>query len=242
MNRRHGSTRPAERALKEQDPSSTLAGHQYVARSRRDFPDLKRKTVWAKKAIAPKPGGEAGAGAAIRDIAIGESGSTQRVRPVGLVEAVSRAAEAVPAFLACVVDALQDLDGYDVEVLTCSESDGWTVPITLLADEDGVIADEHFVVEKSDQRPRRVAAFNVVKGRDCAVLAAVEAEQLMPFLYPVSGCDGDTLWQAIRCVAKDFISVTGRGRKAGLSIDWRLNASESNALIKAWLADLFEEE
>lgn len=44
-----------------------------------------------------------------------------------------------PEFLRKIVEELAFLDGFDIQLLTDNEEDGWTIPITVLVNEDGEI-------------------------------------------------------------------------------------------------------
>lgn len=239
--RARASRQPTDPTLIERDASSALSPQQYVVNVRRRFPDLQRKTVWAKKAVQSGSAPMMSKGAPVNDLAVGESGSTQRVRPVTIAQALQNDNTAVPPFLKCVVDALRCLEDFDIDVLTASQEDGWTVPLTLLADDDGVIADEYFVSEGTGPRPRRVAVFEVVSQGDCTLMVVVEATILTPFLYPVEARNGENLERAVNCVAKDFLAIESGVRKAGMAVDWQACAN-ADAFVRDWLADAFLDE
>jgi hypothetical protein len=125
----------------------------------------------------------------VEDLAIGESGSMQRIRPVNLVEQRSRNNPEPPPFLRCVIAGLEALQskGYSGLTLTANDEDGWTIPIpgTLVADPDGVI-DDRFLIAEEDNRPRRMAAFQLSREGHHHVLTVVEFNPLMPHVAKLS--------------------------------------------------------
>lgn len=90
----------------------------------------------------------------------------------------------MPAFLKEVVETLVTLPGLEANLLTAAETDGWTIPINLLADEDGVIDQCLFLAEPGGTgRPRRVAVFDLQGAQRCDALAVVESEPYVAVHY-----------------------------------------------------------
>jgi len=59
----------------------------------------------------------------------------------------------------CYLELLQVTDS-KIELLTCSNHDGWTIPVSLLTDEDGEINPKLFINRGSaDARLKRAANF-----------------------------------------------------------------------------------
>ncbi|WP_025917411.1 hypothetical protein [Herminiimonas sp. CN] len=78
----------------------------------------------------------------VEQVAIGEPGSERRIRSMDLAvlsRPESEKQQPVPEFLQDAVKELMQLQGLHIELLTESEDDGWTVPVTILSNEDGEI-------------------------------------------------------------------------------------------------------
>jgi hypothetical protein len=105
---------------------------------------------------------------------------------MGLVESRG-AGESLPPpdFLRPIVEAIQQLDGIQAQLLTASDEDGWTVPVVLIADDDGVI-NESLLILTEASRPRRLAAFSLASSSTLAVLVAVESQSCVPFMYAIN--------------------------------------------------------
>lgn len=59
----------------------------------------------------------------------------------------------MPEYLRHIINALGALDDVEVEILTASHEDGWTLPLSLCHDEDGVIADERLILDEQGHAP-----------------------------------------------------------------------------------------
>jgi hypothetical protein len=200
-----------DQQLVEEDASSKLAQQARPVWNAARFPDLTTKTVW-KNRILSAPSvktvfADASANGA-QHAAAGDPGSERRIRPIDLYTRMKQESEfPVPEFLQDVVEELKELDGFRVALLTESEQDGWTIPITTLADEDGEIDLDFFVEMGTNQlRERRVAVFSVAHELEQVSIVAIEAAPVhMKFYLPSVG-DSNELWETLRCAAVDFIS------------------------------------
>lgn len=174
--------------LVENDASSKLARKAKPIWSSARFPDLKTKTIW-KIRILSAPSREvefAGSSAnVVQYAAVGDPGSERRVRSVDLQVRAKRDSDfPVPEFLREIVDELKTLTGFKVELLTESERDGWTIPITTVANEDGEIDLRLFVeVAENRLRERRVAIFSVTQETERVSIVAIESAPI--YIYEI---------------------------------------------------------
>jgi hypothetical protein len=200
-----------DQQLVESDASSKLAHQAKPMWNAARFPDLATKTVWKNRILSAPTDDVAFAGGSangVQYVAVGETGSERRVRSVDLQVRSRRDSDfPVPDFLREIVDELKALEGFRVELLTESDQDGWTIPITALADEDGEIDLSLFVETGANQlRERRVAVFSVAHQREHVNIVAIESTPVHMKLYLPSDDNAGDLWETLRCAAADFIS------------------------------------
>ncbi len=197
---------PSKISLEEHDPSSQLAPATMPMRGNRRFVDLENKWVFADKTIAGKtPRASASSGEPISEHAIGEPGSTKRIREAQIVEGDNEVPDP-PAFLEHAVKALSTLDNASVRVLTASRDDGWSVPVPLIADEDGVL-DEHLLVPQDMRRLKRVAAFAVSSKEASTLFMVHEASPAISFAVPLEDKSDEAIQRAIQAATGAFIAV-----------------------------------
>ncbi|AXV78462.1 hypothetical protein CJO79_03610 [Ralstonia solanacearum] len=197
---------PSKICLEEHDPSSQLAPATMPVRANRRFVDLENKWVFADRTIAgKKPRASASSGDPISEHAIGEPGSTKRIREAQIVEGDNEVPDP-PAFLEHAVKALSTLDDASVRVLTASRDDGWSVPVPLIMDEDGVL-DEHILVPEDMHRLKRVAAFAVSSKEASTLLMVHEASPPVSFAIPLENKSEEAIQRAIQAATGAFISV-----------------------------------
>lgn len=210
---RQAASDAADQALFEKDSSSNLARKTQNIRESPRFPDLEKKCIWRNKVLTPDGNIGSAIGTAsspIDSTAVGdESGSNRRVRPVDL-EIVTKAEawkqNAAPDFLQETIEGLRHLRGITVELLTESQEDGWTVPISALADEDGEIRPKLMTLgSNNEQRMRRAAvfAFKCATEHVCAVV--IESEPLHTKIYTTTGQSEFEMWTTLKCAALDFV-------------------------------------
>ena len=93
-----------------------------------------------------------------------------------------------------------------IELLTKSEEDGWTIPVTMLSNEDGEIDPGLCVEERNGNlRLRRASVFAVKRDRDHVSAVFIESSPVHLRLYPTTGDDPEEVWRTLRCAAGDFI-------------------------------------
>lgn len=196
--------------LVESDASSKLARQPKPVWNAARFPDLTTKTIWKNRILSALTDNVAFTGTSANGVqysSVGEPGSERRVRSIDLQVRSRRDSDfPVPDFLREIVDELTTLEGFRVELLTESEQDGWTIPITALANEDGEIDIGLFVeVGENRLRERHVAVFSVEQKLERVSIVAIESAPIHMKLYLPSEGTKD-LWETLRCAAADFIS------------------------------------
>jgi hypothetical protein len=197
--------------LVENDASGKLTQQARQVWNTARFPDLTTKTVWKSCILSVPKDSVSSAGASangVQQAAVGEPASERRVRSVDLQMRTRRDSDfPVPDFLGEIVDELKALEGFRVDLLTASEQDGWTIPITALANEDGEIDMGLFVeVGENRLRERRVAVFLIGQELERVSIVAIEATPVHMKLYLPSEGNTDDLWETLRCASADFIS------------------------------------
>jgi hypothetical protein len=195
----------------ESDASNKLAHQGKPMRSTARFPDLIKKTIWKNRLLVSsandvKSGGKSAGN--VLHAAVGDSGSGQRIRSIDFQVVSTRDSQfPAPDFLHEIIGELKALEGFTIELLTESDEDGWTIPITVLANEDGEIDMCFFVaIEGSRLRERRIAVFSVARGSECIAVVAIEAEPVHMKLYLPSEVGLSGIWNILHCAAGDFIS------------------------------------
>ncbi|WP_162057411.1 hypothetical protein [Undibacterium sp. KW1] len=200
-------------SLEERDGSNNLASKVKSIRMEPRFPDLTKKSIWKNKTLVGADGtGNKYAGAAppVQAAAVGQPGSEQRIRSVDFSVLINRDPSQrwpVPNFLKPVIVQLSELNQLNIELLTESEEDGWTVPILMLSDEDGVIDPKLFIENGINiSRPRRVAVFAIKNQTEHISLAIVESVPLHTKLYATNGENVEEILDTLSCVANDYLA------------------------------------
>ncbi len=203
-----------DQAIVERDASNSLAPKTIQIRLEPRFPDLQKKPVWKDKVLASADATDSasgGAGQAVESAAIGEPGSEQRIRPVNLNVLLNTAPGkhgSIPQFLSEAIEALSILDGLDIDLLTESDEDGWTVPITALSDEDGEIDLRLFVDGEGEiLRLRRASAFGVRRGQVHVSVVFIESSPLYIKVYPTNGRSLDEVWDTLHKAGAHYLHL-----------------------------------
>lgn len=177
------TSKPRAPSLNEHDASRHLAADTaYLPRVPR-FPDLTRKLTFGDETVEQElPLSAAGAPTpAIESMAVGEAGSNERIRPLTLAESPKwEHGHAAPQYLAPLLAALDRFAG-DVKLLTASDQDGWTIPVNMSADLDGVI--DEALLEQGVAR--RLCTFRVTAGIADGVLVALGNAQVLYLIVPI---------------------------------------------------------
>jgi hypothetical protein len=193
----------------EYDASNNLTRHTKHIRSSVRFPDLITKSVWKNRVLAA-PASTAAlsrkSASSVGAAAVGDPGSERPVRPIDLqIRASQDSSFPIPDFMREIVEELKTLQDFTIQLLTDSDRDGWTIPITALANEDGELNVSLFIeMEGNRLRERRVAMFSVAQESERVTIVAVEAIPVHMKLYLPSATI-DELSEVLPCVAADFI-------------------------------------
>lgn len=193
--------------LVERDPSNSLAPRMWAYRVEPQFPDLAPKPIWKSRALSISEQLEKQrnrlAAPPVPEASIGEPGSECRIRPIELELRCKIAPHVMPEFLLQVVKELNDLPPDHVDLLTASEHDGWSVPISLQANEDGEIDPQLFSTDHTGSaRLRRMSVF-AIKPHAC--LVAIESSPVFMTLLPINQEDPRGLEDVLRNAALDFL-------------------------------------
>ncbi|WP_131277753.1 hypothetical protein [Hylemonella gracilis] len=171
-----------DQSLIERDASNRLTPKTRRFQGDQRFPDLIPKSIWRRASISPEEFIQSRkrylAKQAIAAAAVGDPGSEQRIRSVEFATAIQSAGPdlmSAPEFLRPVLLNLLQATDAKIELLTCSDHDGWTIPIPLVVDEDGEI-DQRLFTPDADSRTRlrRVAAFEIRRHDQLERLIAIE--------------------------------------------------------------------
>jgi hypothetical protein len=214
---RKPATNSRDQHLVDQDASNKLARQAQQIWNTARFPDLAAKTIWKNRVLSAPSAEMMFAGTSAEEVpraAIGDPGSEQRIRSIDLQTRMNtESAYPVPDFLREIVDELKGLKDLRIDLLTESEQNGWTIPITALANEDGEINLGLFVEIGANQlRERQVAVFCIKCGQEHVNMVAIESSPVHIKFYLTSD-DAEVLWQTLHCAAVDFL--TRREPKAG---------------------------
>jgi hypothetical protein len=196
----------------EQDSSNRLTPKTVKISDLPRFPDLLKKQIWKNKIFA-KPDHDAKplyvATPSVDNAAIGSPGSEKRIRPIDLSIVFGSQAQRhrpVPDFMKDAVEQISKLTEFNVELLTESEEDGWTVPITILSNDDGEIDPRLFFDDElSRLNLRRIAVFTIKQAQEQVSLVMIESFQQYFKLYSTTGQNDDEVFSTMRCAAGDFL-------------------------------------
>lgn len=201
----------SDQQLIEKDASNKLTKKARPAWGSARFPDLTRKTIWKNRMLLEPSANNTFDGTCpsnIQHAAVGNPGSERRARPIDFeIRAKQKSEFPVPEFLYEIVDELETLEGFNIQLLTDSEHDGWTIPITVLVNKDGEIDSGLFIkIGENQLRERRVAVFSVEHEAELIKIVAIESSPVHMKLYLPSNDDGIDLLETLACAASDFIS------------------------------------
>lgn len=196
--------------LKEQDASNQLASKTWFFSAESRFPDLIQKPVWKSKALIQADANQkmiASSAPEVEAGSVGESGSNHRIRSVELAMLnKQKERKPPPEFMRAFVDDLNQLEGVQITVLTASDEDGWTIPVTTLHDNDGEIAARLFVdVGDGQSRLRRVCVFAFSKDNEQLCIPVIEASPIHVQLYIATRQSQGEVWQTLKHAASDFL-------------------------------------
>lgn len=199
--------------LIDKDASNSLAPKVRAIRFEPRFPDLTGKPIWKIVDLTGSSNVVAGAnGAQVELAAVGNPGSERRVRPVDLAAIISSTSwepNSVPAFLQSTLAEIRMIEGVHVALLTDSADDGWTIPVAVLADADGVIDPRLFMDETNgNSRLRRAAVFSFSRGGDHICATVIEATPVHVKAYRTTVQDPEEVRQPLQSASVDFLRRT----------------------------------
>lgn len=198
--------------LVERDASNSLASKSKLIRLAPRFPDLTKKSIWKNKVLLDSEDlkyGYATTASSVQNTSVGEPGSEQRIRSIDLTVLLNKdpsQRQPIPDFLKNVVAELMQLTKLDIELLTESEEDGWTVPISIFSDDCGEIDLRFFVDDQSGKlRPRRVAIVSIQHLSNCITAAFVESSPLYLKLYSANSTNRYRVVESLSRASADYI-------------------------------------
>ena len=147
--------------------------------------------------------------ASVTEVAIGAPTSGQRTRAVDIALLTSDPgwdASKIPELLRASIIELKQVGGVEIELLTESDDDGWTVPVSILSDQDGEINDRLFVEDHQATRLRRACVIAIKRDAEHICVVLIEDEPIQFRLYPTTGQDPSEVWATLRCAASDFLA------------------------------------
>lgn len=202
-----------DQSLIERDASNRLVPKTRRFQGDQRFPDLIPKSIWQRKSISTDEFMQSRkrylAKQAVAEVAVGDPGSEQRVRPVDLAVAIRSAGSdlmGAPEFLRSVLRELLQESGIQVELLTCSNQDGWTIPVALLANEDGEIDPRLFVGScEMESRLRRLAVFELRYRQQRMCIAVIENDSAHVSFKPAN--DNDSVEEVLRFASSNFLQA-----------------------------------
>lgn len=210
-----GAARDAQdQPLVERDASNNLAPRTRTYRIEPRFPDLAPKPIWKNRTLTHAEWLEKldrrRNSAAVTNGAVGDPGSERRIRPIdfALLSKINPSYfKKAPEFLRPIVQELCTLQDVTVELLTESDDDGWTVPISVIADEDGEI-DPRLFTQTDDAVPRlrRVSAFSLKRGHKRLGLVVFESTPARIMLCPTNEFPTGDIWENLRYATDFFLN------------------------------------
>lgn len=229
---------PKQPRLVEQDGSSGLTPHSYAYARDRYFPDLDHKFVGTQRPLPAggpsRPGHQSDP---VSDLALGSTGTADRRREAILVEALERSK--VPAFLKAAIEACLQLAGVKVQLLTGDLDHTSTLPVEMLADEDGVIDDALWTEDNGNSRPRQFGALGVSDKAHRLILVFIESDPLYPLVYRPETDNEDETHAAMVRATKDFLGILRGDGLATLSVPIEdLHDESAVTAIRDWVAGL----
>lgn len=219
---------PRRPTLCEKDAGSGLTPASIKVESQSRFPDLDAKCIWMTRPLmassSDRPPMATSNAEPVEQLAVGEPWSDRRVRSVSLELATRKFEREPPAYVEALLNALDALPQKFVTLLTASAYDGWTVPVVLLADEDGVIDDALLTSAKGRTMPRRACALLIQTETSSSLMVAIEAPVLMPLWYPSSQDSSADPLRILNVAPDDFARQISKPSKTDAVFDCSLIA------------------
>lgn len=225
-----GSSRGSPETLVEKDASNSLAKKSRTIQYESKFPDLVPKIIWKAQSLASGESSYAKT-TEVDQTAVGEGGSERRVRSVDLLVMNGQPGpRRRPEFLRLCIEETLLMKDFNVELLTSSDHDGWTVPVSLVADEDGEL-DSKLFFEKIAGKPtlRRACILAFRKAQTDIFAVIIESSAPCTRLYPSAGHGEDQLWQTLARATADFLEGPETGN---LTLSQKVDRAFEKASVK----------
>lgn len=230
--------------LLEQD-AGRLAGATYSFTESTRFPDLIPKLVYRKLSNTrenPQHTAASSASGPIVGLALGESGSLERIRPA---ELQAETPKPPPAFLERVVEFLSCVTDLTFRQLTNSGDDGWTVPLDVLVERVPLaLRLISSAADASSRQCRRVAILRVDQDSGARVWVIVEDnedEECLICSYSVDESSDDAELERFRHRFAEGLRASAAAVGAGVgALDDHPRAPAPSETIRAvlkWLSD-----
>jgi hypothetical protein len=147
------------------------------------------------------------------------------------------------------LEALELQQVVNVELLTATRDGSNAVPLDLLSDEDGVIADSLIVRDGFRHRPRRAIAFalRAPEGGTALMCIVIEAETIFPLMYPIqsteeTAIDVNAAFEiAFSYCAADFMLAQTKAATDSSKPGFKVAVTDPEAaqILAAWVTSLF---
>ncbi|APW41392.1 hypothetical protein RS694_01720 [Rhodoferax saidenbachensis] len=203
-----------DQPLVERDASNNLAPRTRTYRIEPRFPDLAPKPIWKSRALSYtewlKKQDRRRNTSSVREGAVGEPGSERRIRPVDLALLAQKdpiSFSSAPEFLRPIVQVLNASQHINVELLTESEDDGWTIPISIVANVDGEIDSKLFIQTGEDFRLRRISVFALKHAEKQIYLVAIESTPVHIKSGSMIAFNSDDVLKTLRHATADFLNA-----------------------------------
>lgn len=199
--------------LVERDPSNSLASKSKPIRLAARFPDLVKKPIWKNKVLWDSENSKCGyvtTASSVQNTSVGEPGSEQRIRSIDLTVLLNKdpsPPQPIPDFLKNAVAELMQLQNCKIQLVTSSEEDGWTVPITMLSNEDGEINSKLCIeTNLGVLRLRRVSIFSLTRNQEHLSIVFIENSPKQVYMkFYLTTDENNDLCRILKYAACDFI-------------------------------------
>lgn len=226
--------------LLEQD-AGRLAGATFSFSESERFPDLIPKLVYRKlRAVREDPQHTAAAYTLgpIIGLALGEPGSSDRIRPA---ELEAEPLKPPPAFLERVVEFLSCVTDLTFRPLTNSGEDGWTVPLEVLF--EGVPLSLQWIssaADPSSRQRRRVAILRVDQDYGTRIWVIFEDDECLIGTFDVDESSDEVVVESCRRKLAEASWESAVNAGAG-SFDDQQGPSSASEAIRTVLKELWDQ-
>ena len=225
--------------LVEQD-AGRFGGQSFHVSEPQRFPDLTPKVVYRKQGSETAPAPQHLATSTINDLALGEPGSSKRIRPA---EIEAHPLKEPPAFLHPIIEVLQEIPDLRFRPLTNRGEDGWTIAFeNILEDLPDPLRWISVAAVPPVSYRRRMAILKLEGEAQNKVWVIVEHDRLVLCSYPAMEFSDEV--EVARCsrLFADGFSWFTVGANDSCFNDERLAPLSDNETIRVVLGDLWQRE